>query len=65
MPWHFWLECIGNRGWIGIGVLNTRVVVVVYTDRNGDSIRIISVMKATSHERIRYEQLLRDQLGTG
>jgi len=49
--------------WIGIGMLNTRVVVIVFTERSEDTIRIISMMKATSYERIRYEQLLRDQLG--
>lgn len=49
--------------WIGIGMLNTRVVVMVFTERDEDTIRIISMMKATSYERIRYERLLRDQLG--
>jgi len=49
--------------WIGIGMLNTRVVVVVFIERGEDTIRIISMMKATTNERIRYEQLLRDQLG--
>lgn len=58
-------EDYSEERWIGVGVLNTRVVVVVYTERNGDTIRIISLMKATSHERIKYEQLLRDQLGAG
>jgi len=57
-------EDYGEDRWIGIGVLNTRVVVVVFTERDEDTIRIISMMKATSYERIRYEQLLRDQLGT-
>ncbi len=57
-------EDYGEDRWIGIGILNTRVVVVIYTERNGDTIRIISMMKATTNERIRYEQLLRDQLGT-
>ena len=54
----------GEERWIGVGVLNTRVVVVVFTERDENTIRIISMMKATTHERIRYEQLLRDQLGT-
>jgi uncharacterized DUF497 family protein len=58
-------EDYGEERWISIGVLNTRVVVVVYTERNGDTIRIISLMKATSNERIKYEQLLKDQLGAG
>jgi uncharacterized DUF497 family protein len=49
--------------WIGIGILKTQVVIVVYTERGDDNIRIISMMKALANERIRYEQLLRDQLG--
>jgi len=53
----------GEDRWIGIGILNTRVVVVVFIERGEDTIRIISMMKATTNERIRYEQLLRDQLG--
>jgi hypothetical protein len=54
----------GENRWIGIGVLNTRVVVIVFTERAEGTIRIISMMKATTHERIRYGELLRDQLGT-
>ena len=53
----------GEDRWIGIGMLNTRVAVVVFIERNEDTIRIISMMKAVTHERIRYEQLLRNQLG--
>ena len=53
----------GEDRWIGIGVLNTRVIVIIFTERAKGAIRIISMMKATTHERIRYEQLLRDQLG--
>lgn len=53
----------GEDRWIGMGMLNTRAVVVVFTERDEDTIRIISMMKATTYERIRYEQLLRDQLG--
>jgi len=55
----------GEDRWVGIGMLNTRVVVLVFTERGEDTIRIISMMKAVTHERIRYEQLLRDQLGNG
>lgn len=53
----------GENRWIGIGMLNTRVVIVVFSERGKDTIRIISMMKALTHEQIRYEQLLRDQLG--
>ena len=53
----------GEERWIGIGMLTSRVVVVVYTEPDDDSIRIISLGKALSHERRRYGQILRDQLG--
>ena len=38
-------------------------ILIVFTKHGEDTIRIISMMKATTNERIRYEQLLRDQLG--
>lgn len=49
--------------WIGIGMLKSRIVVVVYTERDKNTIRIISLRKALTHERKRYEQTLRDRLG--
>ena len=58
-------EDYGEDRYVGIGILNTRVVIVVYTERADDTIRIISMMKATTNERTRYEQLLRNQLGNG
>jgi len=33
----------GEDRWIGIGMLNTRVVVIVFTERDEDTIRIISI----------------------
>jgi hypothetical protein len=57
-------EEYGEDRWIGLGMLKTRVVVVVYTERDGDTIRIISLRKALRHERERYEQAFRDGLGT-
>ncbi|KAA3658442.1 MAG: BrnT family toxin [Chloroflexi bacterium] len=56
-------EVYGEDRWIGIGMLKTHVVIVVYTERGTDTIRIISMMKALTNERIRYEKILRDQLG--
>ncbi len=38
----------GKDRWIGIGMLSTRVVVVVLTERDEDTIRIISMLKATT-----------------
>jgi uncharacterized DUF497 family protein len=56
-------EDYGEDRWIGIGLLRSNVVVVVYVERNQDVIRIISLRKALSHERIEYEQILKDRLG--
>ena len=49
--------------WIGLGLLNGRVVVIVYTEPNEQIIRIISLRKALSHERKRYEQYIKNRLG--
>jgi uncharacterized DUF497 family protein len=57
-------EDYGEDRWIGIGMLRTRTVVVLYTERGEDVIRIISLRKALTHEQSQYEQFLKDQLGT-
>jgi hypothetical protein len=56
-------EDYGEERWIGVGLLQARVVVVVYTEPDEGTIRIISLRKALTHERTRYEQALRNQLG--
>ena len=59
-------EDYGEDRWIGIGILDARIVVVVFTQReesDEEIIRIISLRKALAHERIKYEQALRDRLG--
>ncbi|MBE9003672.1 BrnT family toxin [Fortiea sp. LEGE XX443] len=53
----------GEDRWIGIGILDGRVVVVVFTELDEQTIRIISLRKALPYERKRYEQYLRDELG--
>jgi hypothetical protein len=52
----------GEDRFIGIGLLNGRVVVVVYTEPDEETVRIISLRKALSHERRRYEQYLKNRL---
>lgn len=49
--------------WIGLGLLDGRVVVVVYTELDENTVRIISLRKALPQERKRYEQYLKDELG--
>ena len=50
----------GEDRWIGTGLLDGRVVVVVFTEPNEKTTRIISLRKALSDERRRYEQYLKN-----
>ena len=53
----------GEDRWVGIGLLELRVVVIVYTEPSPDTIRVISLRKALSYERKRYEQEYKDEFG--
>ncbi|MFM9265630.1 BrnT family toxin [Tychonema sp. BBK16] len=53
----------GEDRCIGIGLLDGRVVVVVYTEPDQETVRIISLRKSLSYERRRYEQYLKNRLG--
>ena len=49
----------GEDRWIGIGITRSRVVVLVYTERDdGETIRIISMRKALKHERKLFEKTI-------
>jgi uncharacterized DUF497 family protein len=54
----------GETRQIGIGFLKNLIVVIVFTERNNDIIRIISLRKALKYERERFEKTLRNELGT-
>ncbi len=53
----------GEDRWIGTGLLDGRVAVVIYTEPDEDTVRIISLRKALSYERKNYEQYLKNGLG--
>ena len=53
----------GEDRFVGIGFLRNFVVVIVYTERAEDTVRVISLRKALKHERQRFEEALRNQLG--
>jgi len=57
-------EDYGEDRWIGIGLLRGHIIVVVFTERDTETIRVISLRKALRHERIKYEQAITDGLGT-
>jgi uncharacterized DUF497 family protein len=53
----------GEDRWAGIGLLGNRVVVVTFTPRGTNIILIISLRKALKHERKKFEEAIRDELG--
>jgi uncharacterized protein len=56
-------EEYGEDRFIGIGFLKNFVVVVVYTEPEEETIRLISLRKALKHERKQFEEALRNRLG--
>jgi uncharacterized protein len=53
----------GEDRWIGTGMLDGRIVVVIFTEPDRATTRIISLRKALSHERRNYEQYIKNELG--
>ncbi len=49
--------------WIALGMTHRCVVLVVFTEHDDETIRIISIRKATRRERKTYEKYLSDRLG--
>jgi uncharacterized DUF497 family protein len=50
----------GEDRWIVIGLLGSRTVVVTFTLRGAQTIRIISLRKAFRHERKKFEEEIGD-----
>jgi len=56
----------GEDRWKGIGMLQGVVVVVtIFTERDEDNIRLISLRKANSREKKSYEEEIQNRLGAG
>jgi len=53
-------EDYGEERWIALGWIKAIMGVVVYVERDGDVIRIISARKATKSEVRHYEQSIQD-----
>jgi uncharacterized DUF497 family protein len=51
-------EDYGEERWIGIGRIQTRTVVIVYTELDEETIRVISLRKALKHERQAYDEYI-------
>jgi hypothetical protein len=55
----------GERRWVGIGTIRGRTVHVVFTERGLETIRIISLRKATRRESEQYEKAIQNGLEAG
>lgn len=55
-------EDYDEERWVGIGFLKERIVVIVFTERDDNVIRIISLRKALKHERLEFEKAIRNGL---
>ena len=44
--------------WVGIGVLRNSIAIVVFTEHQHDTIRIISARKANKYEQKRYQNAI-------
>jgi uncharacterized protein len=53
----------GEDRWMSIGILANLTVVIIWTERDTDTIRLISARKANRYERQRYESYLTNRLG--
>lgn len=53
----------GEDRYIGFGFVQERLMVVVYTERASDSIRIISFRKANKREKALFQKEIKDRLG--
>jgi uncharacterized DUF497 family protein len=57
-------EDYGERRWIGLGLIRGRTTHVVFAEREPDTIRVISLRKATRRENKQYEKAIQDRLET-
>lgn len=53
----------GEDRWNGIGFLGNRIVVVIFTYRSENTIRIISLRKALKYERKKFKEAIENGLG--
>jgi uncharacterized protein len=50
----------GEERYVGLGLLDGRVVVVIFTQPDEGTVRVISLRKATSYERQQYRKYLQN-----
>ena len=55
-------EDYGEKRWAGLGLIGGRTVKVVFVELDSETSRIISLRKATRHERKEYEEAIQNGL---
>jgi uncharacterized protein len=55
-------EDYGEKRWTGLGMIRGRTAYIVFTERRPNTIRIISLRKATRRECKEYEKAIKDRL---
>jgi uncharacterized DUF497 family protein len=50
----------GEQRFIGIGAIGNRIILVAFTELDDDTIRIISLRRATNNERSKLEKRIKD-----
>ena len=58
-------EDYGEDRFIGLGSIKSRVVVIVYSEPEENTVRVISLRKANKNERERFDKELAKRLGPG
>ncbi len=53
----------GEERFVGIGFLKNLVVVIVFTEPNEQTIRVVSLRKALKYEREQFEKYITNKLG--
>jgi len=57
-------EDYGEKRWVGLGQIGGRTVKIVFSERDPETVRIISLRKATRRERKEYEKAIQNGLET-
>jgi uncharacterized DUF497 family protein len=58
-------EDYGEKRWVGLGTSRGRILQVVFAERGPDTVRIISLRKATRREIEQYKKKIQDGLEKG
>ncbi len=58
-------KAYGELRYVGLGLLNRRIVAIAFTLREKDGVRIISMRRANNREAKRYEEEIKNRLGAG